>query len=59
MPELPEGEREGLSPGLSRPEVVPDAVEGGERLLDLAGLDVFLCSAAIRSERLAPAFGTG
>ena len=59
MPELPEGEREGLSPGLSRPEVAEDAVAGGERLLDLAGFDVFLCNAAMRSERLAPALGTG
>lgn len=57
--ELPEGERDGLSPGLRRPEVTEDAVAGGERLLDLAGFDVFLCSAAMRSDRLAPALGSG
>ena len=59
MPELPEGDREGLSPGLSRPEVAEDDVPGGDRLFDLTGLDVFLCNAAMRSERLAPAFGNG
>ena len=53
--ELPDGERDGLSPGLRR----PDAVLGGERLLLLVGFDVFLCSAAMRSDKLAPALGTG
>lgn len=55
--ELPEGERDGLSPGLRRPKL--DAVAGGERLLALVGFDVFLCKAAMRSDKLAPAFGTG
>lgn len=58
-PALPDGDREGLSPGLSLSDVAEDAVPGGERLLDLGGLDVFLCSAAIRSERLTPALGAG
>jgi hypothetical protein len=56
---LPEGDREGLSPGLRRPEVVADADAGGERLLERAGLDVLRWRAAMRSERLAPAFGRG
>lgn len=59
MPEPPEGDRDGLSPGLSLPDPDEADVAGGERLLVRAVFDVFLCSAAIRSERLAPALGTG
>lgn len=58
-PEPPDGDREGLSPGLSLPDPEPADVPGGERLLDLGGFDVFFCRAAMRSERLAPALGAG
>lgn len=58
-PDPPDGERDGLSPGLSLPECAEAVEPGGERLLDLTGFEVFLCKAAIRSDKLAPALGRG